>query len=220
MQTTTRISNRSRKRLVASVSLALLLCLCAVQFGRIEQSESVAHAGAVTENTASQPPPHEYIDGAANPDNIPDHVAYGLVFRLISGGQTVAEQHSLRAYINQLGLGSQKCLTASKGKEQPEVETEIEAMVAAADEYNRKVGILDQQAKAIRDASQGELTADAVGALAALQKQKEAMVTATVVALEQKLGPEGAGRLRQSINQRVKRQIKIKRKLKDSGQHS
>lgn len=217
---TTRISNRSRKRLFVSVALALILCLCAIQFGRSGHREPVAHAGAPPAKTSSQPSPHENVDGSVNPEHIPDHVAYGLVFRLISGGQTAAEQRSLRAYIGQLGLGEQKCLTVSKGRQRAETETEIEAMVVAADEYNRKVGILDQQAKAIRDASQGELSADSMSALADLQKQKEEMVMATVAALEQKLGPEGAGRLRQSIAQRVKRQIKIKRKLKDPGQHS
>lgn len=221
MQTATRTpEKRSLKRTVVSLALVLLLCLCAIQFGRAEHRESAAQPGSTSANAASQPPQSEVIDGAANPANIPDHVAYGLVFRLIAGRQTDAEKRSIRAYINQLGLGDRKCLTVSKGKERPESEAEINAMVAAAEEYGQKVSVLDQQARAIHESSQGELTADKLSALANLQRQKEALVMTTVAALEQKLGPDAAARLRQSIMQRVKRQVKIRHRPNDAGQQS
>lgn len=69
------------------------------------------------------------IDGAKNPELIPDHVAYSPLFKFLCGRKSETEKNFARTYIAHMDLANP------------------ERLLAVADEYERKVGALDRQAK-------------------------------------------------------------------------
>jgi hypothetical protein len=160
-----------------------------------------------------QPPAQteEVIDGEKNPEKIPDHVAYGMVFRVIAGREGENEKRSIRAYINQLGLGEQKCISCLKDDNKSLADPEIDVLIEAAESYARQVSLLDLQAKKIKDATWSNPTTEAKAELAKLQREKESLIKSIVASLHKQLGPDATGRLRQQVNQRVKSRIKIKK---------
>ena len=153
----------------------------------------------------------EMIDGAKNPEKIPDHVAYAMVFRVIANRNQENEKQSIRAYINQLGLGAQKCMSCSKEARKDGADPEIDAMIEAAQAYSQQVASLDMQAKAIKDATWRNPTAEARAELARLQKEKESLIKSLVVSLHKQLGPGASARLTEQINLRVKQRVQIKK---------
>ena len=129
------------------------------------------------------------IDGAKNPELIPDHVAYSLLFRFLCGRRTEAEKNFARSYIAQMGLGN------------------AERLLAVADEYKRRVAALDEQAKEIRRTYGSGPNAKAQ--LRALQEQKVATVTEICDSLASHLGRQAAEKIRAHVNERIKRKVKI-----------
>jgi acetylornithine deacetylase/succinyl-diaminopimelate desuccinylase-like protein len=212
------LAGRGRSRVMAVLLLAVSLCVGVLQFGG---KTSPLPTATVTTASAAQPAPPpppppvgEIVDGSKNPEKIPDHVAYSLVFRVIAGRQGVSERRSIRAYVNQLGVGQKKCRTCPKPGDAPqpvEDDPELEAVVAAAEEYHQQVTLLDQQAKAIKDATWQKPTPEAIASLAELRRQKIALVSSVVAALEEKLGPDAAASLRLHVNERVKRRTKLRK---------
>lgn len=209
------LAKHGRSRALAVLLLAAGLGLGLLQFGGDSSplpTRAVATASAA-QPAPPPPPPGEVIDGSRNPERIPDHVAYSLVFRVIADRPGDAEKRSIRAYINQLGVGGKKCRTCAKGAgpvRDDDSDPDVEAMVAAAEEYHRQVSVLDQQAKAIKDATWQNPTPEALSSLAELRRQKIALVNSVVAALEQKLGPDAANNLRLHVNERVKRRTKLR----------
>lgn len=153
----------------------------------------------------------EDIDGEKNPEKIPDHVAYGMIFRVIAGREGEHEKRSIRAYINQLGLGEQKCISCLKDDNKSLADPEIDVLVEAAESYSRQVSLLDLRAKTIKDATWQNPTAEAKAELAKLQREKESLIKSTVASLHKQLGRDASGRLGEQIKLRVKRRIKIKK---------
>lgn len=159
-----------------------------------------------------------FVDGAQTPEQIPDHVAYALIFRAVAGRHSEAQKKSIRSYVAQLGLGREACESCPRRKEPvnpDEPDPEIEALVAAAEEYHRQVGLLDREAKAIKDATWQNPTPAAYAALANLQTRKEELVTSVVAGLVRRLGPDASARLRQNVDGRVKPLTKIRKKAAD-----
>lgn len=97
--------------------------------------------------TAQQDTP-DTIDGAKNPEMIPDRIAYALLLRLIANRQTEEEKGRIRAYIRQMGIGKPCCgQNPSAGTK----DTDVDALIAVAEEFQQHIATLDQQAKEIRD---------------------------------------------------------------------
>lgn len=193
--------------------LTVLLIVAVVSaiaiFAGISRSNANAPQSAVSfaqEQTAvTTANPASTIDGAVNPERIPDHVAYSLLFRLIAGRQTVEEKNRIRAYIRQMGLEA----------------GDIEALMATAEEFQQQVGALDNQAAAIKDR---HFYKDADGnyhpngttpnqeervQLRRLQNQKEAVVVNLASSLQRRLSVDGVVKLRQHINDHVKHKVKM-----------
>lgn len=63
------------------------------------------------------------IKGADNPDSIPDHMAFSVIFRLLSNAQTDVEKQRARAYLRRLGLGVQACKDGQVPKREKETLT-------------------------------------------------------------------------------------------------
>ena len=129
------------------------------------------------------------INGATNPELIPDHIAYSLLFRFLCGRRTETEKDFARSYIAHMRLGN------------------AERLLAVADEYGRRIGALDQQAKEIKKTYGHGPNSKAQ--LRALQEQKVATVIEICNSLASHLGPRAAERVRQHVNEHIKRKVKI-----------
>lgn len=146
------------------------------------------------------------IDGAENPELIPDHVAYSLLFRLISRHHTPAENKSTRAYVRGMGLGKQNCKDCQSIGAGDE---DINTLIAVADEFERRVGALDIQASELRERGGSQPPPEIRNQLMGLQKQHEALVAETIASLPTRLSPEAMERVAKHVSERMKRKMKI-----------
>ena len=148
--------------------------------------------------------PEGTIDGAKNPEQISDLTAYSLFFRFLSGRRTEAEKNRAKAYLQQM-LRGPEC-----GQPGPSENAQITAILAVAEGFERWVGVLDRQAKEIKGRAGSGRSAEVLGSLKQLQKQKEAIVADVMASLPSRLGGEGAEKMRQHINSVFKRKMKVR----------
>jgi hypothetical protein len=133
------------------------------------------------------------INGAVNPELIPDQVAYSLLFRLLTQQETEIEKSRLLGYVKQLGITG----------------TDASTLLAAGKDFQKRVGALDQQAKEIKDKSWPHPDEGAMTQLRQLQEQKEAIVHELVSSLSHRLSSAGLEKLHQHINGNVKRKVSM-----------
>jgi len=145
------------------------------------------------------------IDGAMNPELIPDHIAYSMLFRLIAGRETEGEKTRIRSYIRQMGLEG----------------ADVDTLITAAEEFNQRVSVLDNQAAVIKNRhffvnAEGKPqprgtvpTSEEHAQLDQLRRQKELVVIEIVTSLQSRLSPEGVARARQHVSGRMKRGIRM-----------
>jgi hypothetical protein len=175
-------------------SLSLVVVISMVIIGVLGSSRSAATgtpgpAGTVASSPHGIPQdPPGTIDGAKNPELIPDATAYALLFNFFAG-RDESERGKLAAYCRQNMLG----------------DGNLNGLLTAARFYRRQVADLDAQAQAIRDS---EPLAVAAPKLASLQARREAVVTSVIEKLPQFVGPQGAAAVRSHI-ERVKARMKI-----------
>lgn len=209
---------RNRLRIFSFTLLVIVaLCLCGHQMSTAQKHSNKGNASVAPAAVPLLPTPStqedEVIDGSKNPEKIPDHVAYGMVFRVVGDRTDESEKQKVRPYINQLGLGAQKCVSCGKDAKDDLPDLETDALFATARAYNRQVNTLDMQAKAIRDATWNNRTAEAKAQLAQLQRKKEQLIKTLVASLHKQLGPAATARLEEQINVRVKNRIQIRKKV-------
>jgi hypothetical protein len=148
------------------------------------------------------------IDGAKDPAKIPDHIAYSALFRMISNRQTAAEKNSIRGYVRQMGLGKQGNCPGCP----PSVgigDADIDAFIAAAEEFHQRVTVIDSEAATIKDSTWPNPPPDVMAHLAQLQQEKEAIATEIAASLSGRLSAEGMSRLINHMNEHVKRRVKL-----------
>lgn len=136
------------------------------------------------------------IDGAKNPQMIPDTTAYSLLFDLIANRRTEAEKGRIHAYLRQAGLE----------------DADSDALIVAAEEFRQQAGALDAQAASINVRSHTDhaaLSSNDVAQLRQLGKQREMLVQGAIASLPRRLSVSGMAKLHQHINERVKRRTKI-----------
>lgn len=136
------------------------------------------------------------IDGAVHPENIPDHVAYSLLFQLIAGRQTEVEKRRIKSYIRQMGLG----------------DADGNALIVAAEEYRVRIAMLSQQASGVLmryHPVHPPLSAQDRNQLKQLDRQRDFVVNDIVASLPHRLSTDGLVKLRHHINERVKRKTRI-----------
>jgi len=135
------------------------------------------------------------IDGAANPSAISDRVAYQMLF------------YSL--YVRpRAGLEKRRALAAAASNNELN-DTEIDALLAAAEEFQSRVSVLDRKAAEIKDRHWPNPSAEVMAQLTELQRRKEAIIDEIIDSLPNRLGADGAAKLHNHVNDRVKRKIKI-----------
>jgi len=153
------------------------------------------------------------VKGAENPALIPDQIAYSLLFRLLSDRRTDPDGKQARAYIRQ-ALGCQECdQNGGKISQQTHnsvaTEADIEAILAAADEFQRQVQSLDQQAKLTKDCHWPLPSKNVMGELSNMQRQKEQILASVTNDLPRRLSETGNSKLLKFINERFKRNMKL-----------
>jgi len=147
-------------------------------------------------NAAARKQPADTIDGAKNPEKIPDHVAYSLLFDLIAGRPTEAEKNRIRSYIRQMGLEG----------------ADVDALIAAAEEYYNRESVLGQQAdeiKARTHPNHSPLASQEKQELKRLQKRQEGIANEIAASLQYRLSADGLAKVRQHIKERVKRKTRM-----------
>jgi hypothetical protein len=124
------------------ISLLLLggVCLLGISASPTKPASQVKPEPSLSQ--APQQPsatgPMGVVDGANNPELIPDNVAYSLLLRMIGGHRTEAEKGRIRSYIKyRLGI------------EGPDAE----ALMALADEFDQRMATVDQKVAQINGGS-------------------------------------------------------------------
>lgn len=158
-----------------------------------------------------QPPADEpgMVDGAKHPELIPDRVAYSLLFRVISGRRDAQAKARIRSYIRQFGTGVKGCAESDCSKRMGD--SDVDALLAAADEFQQRVGALDQQAGEIKKNHWATRTPETMAQLAQLQRQKDAILAEIIASLPRRLSAGGLNRLRAHVEGRVKPRTKIRK---------
>lgn len=228
-----------KKRVLTSMLLTIVLSAFGVAAAMSKADESRAGkgaAGAAGPVQPAPPPPQQggpdasTVDGSKTPELIPDHVAYSLLFRFLSERKSADEKERGRAYLKAM-FGCSHC---GDHKERPESlsNDQMEALLAAAQEFGRQVSELDKRALRIRyqiPPEQGDVDlsglrgqqpplpdAAAKAELARLQKEKEALTVRMAASLPARLGKDGAGKVQQFVRDVFKRKIKYRPKPDNS----
>lgn len=188
------------------ISLTLVIALGLVGISIIASKGTTTMVAVDRANSANKAPVTieqqpvdelEMIDGAKNPEKISDQVAYSLFFRVICCRHDDEEKRQGRAYLRRLGLD----------------EMEIETLIAAGEEFDQRVGVLDIQAAEIQMRYHPDHlivpTPDERKQLKQLQKQKERITDEMVASLPTRLGAEGYAKVRQFVRETMKRKVKM-----------
>lgn len=153
------------------------------------------------------------IDGAVNPELIPDEVAFTMMFRVIGNRQTQEEKDSIRSYLRQAGLGCQTCQLPNSQKKQQQPTTaeepDIDAVVSLADEFWQRVSVLDEQVKQIKDRTWPNPSQEVMSQLQQLEAQKQSIVAEIVASIPTRLSADAVAKLQNHIDTKVKPNVKI-----------
>lgn len=207
-----------RRKLIALMLLVAVVASVTIVIAGAKPGGVEPRVPVVSGVDKQQPPVDEsgMIDGAKNPELIPDRVAYSLLFRVISGRRDPQSKARLRSYIRQIGTGVKGCAEADCSKRMNDAD--VDALVAAADEFEQQVAVLDQQAAEIKKAHWSNRTPEIMEQLTQLQRRKDAIVGQIVAALPKRLSAGGLNRLRAHVEGRIKTRTKIRKpSANDSG---
>jgi hypothetical protein len=162
------------------------------------------HVSTTATNPAPQIP-EEVIDGSKNPEKISDRAAYSLLFRFLSGRKTDEEKQRARSYLKMV-FGCSDCEGQAARENH---DAKIDAVMAAASEFEKRVELLDFRAKATKDLAGAQLRKEDKIKLSKLQKQKEVLVDEISASLPKRLGEQGMQKMRQFVKEHMKPKIKI-----------
>lgn len=153
--------------------------------------------------------PEGIIDGARNPEKIPDRVAYTLLLRFLSNRKTEIEKNTARTYLRMI-FGCELCPESSSTKQQRRASKEnAEKLLALAEEFETQITPLDNDARVTRGVGLLNLNEGAKTKLKKLQAKKEDLVTQLMRTFPNRLGSEGAKKLHDFVTQSFKRKVKI-----------
>ena len=153
--------------------------------------------------------PENIIDGAQSPEKIPDRLAYTLLLRFLSGRTTEAQKNSARSYLRMV-FGCDTCPDKSMTKEErAAAHTNIEKLLAVAEDFDAQNRPTDDQAKKITERTGLNRDSSVRTQLRSLQMKKESLVARIMASLADRLGPDGAGKLHRFITEQFKRRVKI-----------
>lgn len=195
------------KRALPIIMLLIVIAFSIGIVGKVSDSAAKINTStSASPNNSTQPKSPSVNSGADVSQTIPDRTAYNLLFRLIANRKTEEEKRRIRSYIRQMGLG-----TPCRGDKSSDGtnDADIDAVIAAAEEFRQQVTVLDRQAKRAKDLKQTASQSEAIEQLTQLQRRKEAMVDRIVMSLQNRLTVAGAEKLHRHINENVKRNIRL-----------
>ena len=201
-----------RKRasmLLLLVAVVISICLMTVLPMNSRGSAASEPKAAVTQRESPKGDPIGTIDGARNPELIPDHMAYMAILRMLANRQTEEERHSIRTYVRQvMGLGNQDWCRGCRESFGPG-DGDIDALLAAAEEFNVGVSALDEQAMSIKDANWPNPSPEIMARLTELDLKRDVLIKQIAISLPLRLSKGGMARVQQHIAGYVKRNIKL-----------
>jgi acetylornithine deacetylase/succinyl-diaminopimelate desuccinylase-like protein len=201
-------------KLTAVLIITLIATSLAITTASSKTSKNPVAAKAPTAPTASTTTPLPQdptgtIDGATQPDRIPDRVAYSLLFRFLSGRNTEDEKNRARAYVRMI-FGCRDCGSQKETPEQKAAaQVEVEALFSIASDFEKHVGALDRQAREIKGQSGAKLDKESRIKLGQLKAQKDTFVDSLMASLPNRLGASGVAKLRRFIKEEFKQKVKI-----------
>lgn len=155
-----------KRKMVFSLLVMAVLVVMGLATGKTSDinrhaAKSVSAGGEQLKQREHRPDPPGTINGAVNPELIPDRTAYVLLLRLLAGRHTEEERISMKYYLRQ---------------DRPNLtDDDINALLVAADEFVARVGVLDRQAKEIKDRHWPNPSAQVMETLRQMQSQKESI---------------------------------------------
>lgn len=149
-------------------------------------------------------PPAGVVNGAINPELIPDQMAYTLLFRLLSDPSVADNKSAIRSYLKMV-FGCSHC----DEHQQRGVEKHIAGILVVVKQFQRRVGYLDRQAQQLHDIHGIDMSHEVLAQLNELQRQKELVVAELVESLPNHLDERGLAKLHQHLEGRVKRKMTI-----------
>lgn len=188
-----------KRRIIILLSIIIISTVGIVIGASSNNRENVVGASPERINATPQTPAGE-IDGAVNPELIPDHVAYSLLFRLISSRETEEEQRQIKAYIRGIGLGE-------SGNRDG---TDADVLIAMAEGFRQQVNVFDAEANDIVERHHPEHTIayEESRRLDQMRNQKVLFTDDIIARLPHRLSPEGWAALQRHI-ERMKRKTKM-----------
>jgi hypothetical protein len=173
------------KRLIAFVVLTVI-CVAMTAASSLRSSFQ----------TNSKKGQQSVIDGADNPENIPDRVAYSLFLRMISGYKNETEKRYVEAYIEQMGIANK---------------ADAQALLAVAMEFKRRADDIEAEAKKARqrlnESATGREAAQAT--LRQLRLKRDSITDDIMSNLPRRLSQDGEAKVRRFINEQVKRKVRM-----------
>ena len=150
------------------------------------------------------------IDGAVHPELIPDNTAYLMLFRLLANRTSDEQKKSIRDYVrNKIGLGKQPCHDCTN---QPgDNDADIDALLAAAEEFNTRITVLDNETLAVKDRAWPSPTQGDMATLDQLQKLKESLISEMAASVQLRLSVAGRGKLQRFVVGHIKTHTKLTR---------
>jgi hypothetical protein len=169
------------RRLVIRLALAVLTTSAFVA------KKATIPSGAMA--STIQQLPLSTIDGSVNPEMISDYRAYSLLFRFISN-RVGQDRSAIRAYLRQVFV-DRSCTRCPA--QSGEVDTQIDNLIAAGEEFYARAHPLDVRIKELLD-QQSSATAEA--GLASARQEKERICAEIIASFVTRLGPRGAENVR------------------------
>lgn len=195
-------------RKIYLVAVLIILCVIFVSLGRARKGDTgVIKADLTNQNPAAGNDAPGTIDGAKNPELIPDHVAYSAIFRMLSNRHTNDEIIRMRAYVKQMGLGKQTCQPCPPGF--GTADSDVDALLNTAEEFYQRVQVIDNQVAEIKDRSWPNPSKEVLAQLRVLQQRKETIAVELAASLSARLTPEGLQVMRRHISAHVKQHVKL-----------
>lgn len=141
------------------------------------------------------------INGALQPERIPDRAAYSILFRVLSNRNTEQEKQRARAYIRHV-------LACSKCNKTKEDDTDADAILALVEEFNQKVNSLDSEVKRLKDTHWPQPSAQVMARLQEMQVQKDKVIDELISSLPKRLSISGFDKVKAHIG-RMKTKMKV-----------
>ena len=181
---------RSKVIFLLPIIVVAIAIMIAINFVLISEAQT----GIIQQGEADPP---GTIYGEYNPEKIPDWASYTLLFRLIANRQTDRERIVIRDFLKEKGFGS----NCSVCPQTSFTNGDIDVVIRAAEEFHKRISVIDKKANDIKDATWHKPTQEALLQLSELQKLKEAICKEVILSMRNSLSETGkAGLERQNVN--------------------